>query len=237
MEIPLYLAMTALEFRQCRSLPPNVGWLSCLFSPYGRGLSNIPKALPSGSLLILSDRTPICGHDPELIFDMLNHTLSTFSCSGLLLDFERPNNQEAADLVRKLTQLPHPVAASAVYAQGLDCAVFVPSPLPNLPLECCLSPWSDREIWLEVSTQPQIITITADGSESHTDEIFEPLPYLDIDLRCHYQIYVSETDVCFTLRRTQEDWEELLHSGSVPIRRAIGLHQEFVHNPRSTPAP
>lgn len=229
MEIPLYLAMTASEFRQCRSLPPSVGWLSCLFSPYGRGLSNIPKALPSGSLLILSDLTPICGHDPELIFDTLNHTLSTLSCSGLLLDFERPYNREAAELVEKLTRLPHPLAVSAAYAGDLDCHVFVPCPLPNVSLTDHLAPWHGREIWLEISTQGQTITVTEDGADVRLTEPTSLLPHRDSSLHCHYTINITDTAVSFTLHRTQQDWEEMLRSSFSSITRAIGLYQDFTH--------
>lgn len=229
MEIPLYLAMTASEFRQCRPLPTSIAWLSCLFSPYGRGISNIPKALPPGSLLILSDRTPICGHDPDLIFDTLNHALSGLSCNGLLLDFERSYNQEAANLAGKLATLPYPVAISAPYAEDLNCAVFVPAPQPNIALKDYLIPWDSREIWLEISNQPQMIAIKAEGIHAHTAEITEPLPHYDATLHCHYAIDITETAAIFTLQRTKKDWMELLDGNSSQITHAIGLHQEFAN--------
>ena len=50
-----YLAMTAGEIRGASVLPRRTGWLSCHFSPSGAGLSNLPVALPPGSLLILDD--------------------------------------------------------------------------------------------------------------------------------------------------------------------------------------
>ena len=37
------------------------------FFPYSTGLSNLPKALPPGSMVILDDITPIHGHDAEAI--------------------------------------------------------------------------------------------------------------------------------------------------------------------------
>ena len=52
-----YLAMTAGEIRGASVLPRRTGWLSCHFSPSGAGLSNLPVALPPGSLLILDDST------------------------------------------------------------------------------------------------------------------------------------------------------------------------------------
>ena len=66
-----YLAMTAGEIRGASVLPRRTGWLSCHFSPSGVGLSNLPVALPPGSLLILDDSTPMDGHDPEQIAGQL----------------------------------------------------------------------------------------------------------------------------------------------------------------------
>ena len=77
MAIPLYLAMTAREFRICKTVPANMAWMACHFSPYGTGLSNLPTSLPPGSMIILNDRTPICGHDPELIAAQLKELLKS----------------------------------------------------------------------------------------------------------------------------------------------------------------
>ena len=52
MAITPFLAMTAAEIEHSTPLPPNVAWMACHFSPYGAGLSNLPKNLPAGSLLI-----------------------------------------------------------------------------------------------------------------------------------------------------------------------------------------
>ena len=227
MGIPVYLAMTAAELRSSGKIPTHVAWLSCLFSPYGRGISNIPKKLPPNSLLILSDRTPICGHDPNLIFETLAGALTSLSCSGLLLDFERPDIEEAAQVARVLTTLPFPVAVTARYAADLDCPVFVPAPLPNAPPSECLSLWEGREIWLELTNQSQIIAVTEQGATTSHGHANVPLPHRDSALFCHYRIDLSESSATFTLQRTQKDWEEFLASARVQITRAIALHQEF----------
>ena len=52
MAMDVFLAMTAAEICGNRNLPANLGWMACHFSPYGTGLSNLPKQLPPSSLLI-----------------------------------------------------------------------------------------------------------------------------------------------------------------------------------------
>ena len=64
MAITPFLAMTAAEMRNISVCPPKIAWMACHFSPYGLGLSNMPKDLPSNSLLIVDDYTPPSGHDP-----------------------------------------------------------------------------------------------------------------------------------------------------------------------------
>lgn len=228
MEIPVYLAMTATEFRTCSTLPPHVGWLSCLFSPYGRGLSNIPKQLPPNSLLILSDRTPPLGHDPGLICETLSEIISNLSCSGLLLDFEQPNNNELSEIANALISLQCPVAVSASYARELDCPVFLPPPPPSSPLEHHIAPWAGREIWLEISNQAQAITVTETGSSSQSCIPPSASPHIDQNLCCHYSIDLQPEAATFTLHRTLQDWEKLLAAApTLGITHAVGLSQEF----------
>ena len=74
MAMDVFLAMTAAEIYGNRNLPANIGWMACHFSPYGTGLSNLPKRLPASSLLIVDDITPIRGHDPPYILDQLAAT-------------------------------------------------------------------------------------------------------------------------------------------------------------------
>ena len=67
MAIRLYLAMTAAEIRENTGLPPKIAWMACHFSPYCTGLSNLPRILAAGSVLMLDDVTPIFHHDPQQI--------------------------------------------------------------------------------------------------------------------------------------------------------------------------
>ncbi|MBE6960069.1 MAG: hypothetical protein E7448_05030 [Ruminococcaceae bacterium] len=229
MEIPVYLAMTAAEFRSYSPLPEHPAWLSCLFSPYGPGLSNIPKQLPPGSLLILSDRTPIRGHDPELIFQILSQTLPRLSAKGLLLDFEGPVTAESLEIIQKLVALPCPVAVSAKHARDMNCPVFVPYLPPSEPQEVHLEPWKGREIWLEVSTTAQEIIVTASGTTFRTAAVHHNLLHKDEKLHCHYGININKNEVRFTLQRKIQDVRELLETGkTMGVTLGIGLHQEFI---------
>ena len=82
MAITPFLAMTATEMYRNTSLPEKTAWMACHFSPYGLGLSNLPKELPPGSLLIVDDITPPHGHDPVFIAEQLIGCVDQFQCSG-----------------------------------------------------------------------------------------------------------------------------------------------------------
>ena len=85
-----YLAMTPAEFNSVSQPPPDFAYMACHFSPYGTGLGNLPTVLPPKSLLILNDRTPIKGHDPDLVLETIEQLTENSPCDGLLLDFQRP---------------------------------------------------------------------------------------------------------------------------------------------------
>lgn len=229
MAIPLYLAMTAAEFRRNTALPKYPAWLSCLFSPYSTGLSNIPAQLPTGSLLILSDRTPICGHDPELVKAQLEETVNKLRCCGVLLDLQRPECNEAVEIVQEVSGLPCPVAVSQMYAQNVDRPVFLP-PVPcDICLEEYLAPWQGRKIWLEMAMDGQIITVTENGTTAVTLPSYEhnASAFRDEALHCHYDIQTGDT-LRFILRRTKEDISALLEeSEKFGVELAVGLYQEL----------
>jgi hypothetical protein len=142
MVLPLYLAMTAAEIRANTDSPPNIGYMACHFSPYGTGLSNCPMHLPEGSMLILNDRTPIHGHDHGLIADQLTELVEKLKCDSVLLDFQRADVPELSLLAQKLSaSLPYPVGVSDLYAENLDCSVFLPPVMPDTPLTQHLASW------------------------------------------------------------------------------------------------
>lgn len=226
-----FLAMTAAELARCSTLPPAIGWMACHFSPYSTGLSNLPKALPSGSLLILNDRTPIHGHDPEVIAAQLTECVENLKCAGLLLDFQYPGCEEAAKLAAFLADtLPFPMAISAPYAEKLTCPVFLPLLPHHVTLREYVAPWQGRQIWLEAALDGEVITLTESGAH------IAPLPpgevfsggHQDEALHCHYHISVSDKDATFTLWRTKKDLNTLLaEAEDLGISTAVGLYQEL----------
>lgn len=231
MAIRQYLAMTAAEFREIGDFPYPAGWMSCLFSPYGTGLSNLPKSLPAGSLLILSDYTPMQGHDPELITRQLSHCIDTHGCSGLLLDFQRQGSDQLDVLSKTLVEaLPCPVVVPEGYARDLDCPVFLPPVAPSVSLTEHLAPWQGREVWLELALDGEIITLTEAGAE------VTPLPrfgtpeggFSETSLHCHYHIETAQDKAVFTLWRTREDLAALLEEAEgFGVTTAVGLYQEL----------
>lgn len=231
MAIAPFLAMTGAEIRQNPDLPPKIAWMACHFSPYGTGLSNLPRTLPPGSLLILDDITPIRHQDPVRILDQLWERTQALSCSGVLLDFQRPGIEETAALAEVLTQgLPCPVAVSHCYAGSGSYPVFLPPVPPSEPPEEHFAPWAGREIWLELALEGEEITVTEEGT------FFSPLPFppqsgsehYEQSLLCHYRCTVQEDTVRFTLRRTPEDLEALVaESAKFGVTSTVGLYQEF----------
>ena len=165
MAIRPFLAMTAAEIRGTETLLPKTAWMACHFSPYSTGLSNLPKALPPGSMVILDDITPIHRHDSETIAAQLRPRLDALKCSGVLLDFQRPGYEEAELLAERLSEaLPCPVGVSALYGRGLNCPVFLPPAPLDVSLANYLAPWNSREIWLELALDGEIITLTPAGA-------------------------------------------------------------------------
>ena len=225
-----YLAMTAAEFMACSDLPPKLGWMACHFSPYDTGLTNIPTSLPPGSLLILNDRTPVKGHDPNRVAEILQQAVEKLQCSGILLDLQRPGCEETAAIVQKVVTLPCPVCVSHLYADGLDCPVLLP-PVPLLKtLEEHLTPWKNREIWLELALDSCRVTVTKNGS--HLSPL--PLaidgdcPHCDMQLFCHYGVDFNENEAVFTIKRTKCDLQNLMKEAEKwGITQFIGLWQEL----------
>lgn len=231
MAIRPFLAMTAAEIRGAQTLPAKIAWMACHFSPYSTGLSNLPKKLPPGSMVILDDITPIHGHDPQVIAHQLLTRLETLKYSAVLLDFQRPGFEEAAALAEHLSRaLPCPVGVSPLYGKGLKGPVFLPPVPPDTSLSDYLSPWKGREIWLELALEGETIVLTSAGAKVSS------LPaaaqsadgYRDAHLHCHYRIQTEENQARFTLLRTPEDLTELLSEGETQgVTLAVGLYQQL----------
>lgn len=231
MEIEAYLAMTAAELEQVRTLPPKIAWMACHFSLYGTGLSNLPQSLPEGSLLMLNDRTPWWNHDKGRILSQLEQRLEGLSCAGLLLDFQRPDVPEVAELAGFLCGgLSCPVGVSEPYAGGLTCPVFLP-PLPlGKTIEEYLRPWEGREIWLDMAPQCCEIRLSTVGSTVTSMPFFPPPEdsHRDEQLHCRYTVEVCSDCATFTLYRTREDFPSLLaQAQTFGVTTAVGLWQEL----------
>ncbi len=230
MAIALYLAQTYAEFSASNPPPAHMAWMACHFSPYGTGLTNLPKSLPKDSLLILNDCTPISGHDADVVCQTLWQTVQQWECRGILLDFQRPNSHEAAKIIKELLKLSCPVAVSDLYAKGLSCPVFLSSPPLNKSLAEHIKPWQGRTIWLEAALECAQIAVTESGC------CYTPQPYsfppdsafYDEVLHCHYHTDVSPNAVRFHLYRTREDLQLLLQEAEAfGISRGVGLYQQL----------
>ena len=230
MAIPLFLAMTGAEFQFCEALPEHIAWMACHFSPYGTGLSNLPPALPPGSLLILNDRIPICRHNPEVIRQQLQQIVEDHRCSGVVLDFQRKGVPETAQLATHLAKaISCPVAVSDHYAQMLDCPVFLPPCPHHTPLSEYILSWKGRKLWLDLAVNAESITLTKTGSQ------ILPLPlgefpeggHTDRLLHCHYSTETSIDSARFTLWRTRADMETLsAEAEKLGIQILVGLYSE-----------
>lgn len=225
-----YLAMTAAEMGACEQLPIQLAYMACHFSPYSTGISNLPEQLPPGSLLILNDRTPICGHDPGLITQQLQQAVETLDCCGVLLDFQRSDVAETELVVSSIVAaLQCPVAVSDCYAGDLDCPVFLPPPPLRQPLEGYLQPWQGREVWLEAALGGETAVLTADGCTIIPLELDISEPYfVDEKLCCQYHIDVNPEQFCFHVQRTPPLLDAMLAQAKrLGVTRAVGLYQEL----------
>lgn len=226
-----FLAMTAAEFRKFGDLGQGLAWMACHFSLRDRSLSNLPVALPPHSLLILDDRIPLHGHDPESVRAQLAQTAESLSCAGILLDLERGGLEDTRSFVRELAQgnYPCPLIVSAEYAQGLHSPVFLPPLPPGTPLRDYIAPWAGREIWLDAALSGEALTLTEAGL-ARVPLLPSEIPKQGLPeeaLHCHYQIGLSPTSARFTLWRTPEDLIALVSEAAELGISTVGLYQEL----------
>ncbi len=230
MAIPRYLAFTSAEFASCQELPAHSAWMACHFSPYGTDLTNLPDQLPPGCLLILNDRTPVHGHDPQRIRKTLEEAAVHLQYSALLLDLQRPDCPETQRIVDELLTLPCPVCVSQPYAASRDCPVFLPPVPPNILLWEYLAPWKGRQIWLEAALNSVTLTVSSDGcaaeAQEHCDG--ESYPHADGNLHCHYRLELAGEHCKICMKRTTDDLLSLLSEAEeLGVAAAVGLYQEL----------
>ena len=228
MALPLYLAQTPPEMAG-NPIPDKPAYMACHFSPGGRGLSNVPKVLPPGVMLILDDSSPMDGHDPELVSKQLSDFIVKYHCEALLLDFQRrdvPLQRELAQLLSET--LPCPVGVSEIYARELSCPVFLPPVPPDKPVSEYLHPWQGREIWLEAALDGIALTLTESGCTAESLWEFPGDGRTDERLHCHYTTKIAPDSAIFQLWRTRTDLDALLiEAESLGVTKAIGLWQEL----------
>lgn len=223
----VFLAQTAMEMAEFRA--KKTAYLSCHFSPYGKGLSNLPSSLPPGSLLLLDDSMPICGHDPEVVRDQLKVCIENFSIKGVLLDFQNPPTKEGQKMAEFLLQtFPCPVAATPAYASVLACPVFLP-PLPvNQGLQSYLTPWRKQGVFLEIATEGLRLTVTEQGCKRTRIPPVYDLPTENKRLRCHYRTEVFPDKAVFTLCRSKADLQAIVREAeNLGVLGTVGLYQEL----------
>ena len=228
MALPLYLAQTAAEMAG-NPLPEKSAYMACHFSSGGKGLSNLPEALPPGSILILDDSSPMDGHDPARIAQELRDLIRMHDCEALLLDFQRPGFPAQAKLAQQLTEaFPCPVGVSELYSGGLSCPVFLPPAPPDMLLPEYLAPWRGRDIWLEAALDGLSLTLTEAGCAAEMLWNYPEDGRLDEKLHCHYTIETTADSAIFRLWRTGPDLASLLSEAeSLGVTRAIGFWQEL----------
>lgn len=227
MAIVPYLAMTAAELRSGEPLSFPIAWMACHFSPYGTALSNLPKSLPKGSLLILNDRTPVFGHDPDGIARQLADAVESLECDGILLDLQRPGEEQTKAIVAAVAALPCPVAVTPEYADGLPCGVFLPPPPLNAPLGAYLERWQGREIWLEIAPEEGIFRVDGQGCK-RIEGAPLPCPHQDEKLHCRYGMDVQENHIDFFLQRDETQLRALMEKAeNMGVRRFVGLYQQL----------
>ena len=223
----VFLAMTTTEFAEFQ--PPKTAYMACHFSPYGKGLTNLPRDLPKGSILLLDDSTPPCGHDAKITAEQLCQLTEQFSPVAILLDFQGERTTESTAMAEHLVHtLPCPVAVTEQYAKALGCSVFL-SPLPaNKALGEYLAPWNKQGVYLEIAPAAVQVTVTRSGSSAIPIPFAKGLPLSDKRLLCHYRTESFPERAVFTLSRTKEDLAALVQQAKdMAVLGCIGLYQEL----------
>ena len=231
MVLPLFLAMNASELTGS-TLPEHCAWMACHFSSFGEGISNVPRVLPPGSMLILNDRIPCQGHSADLVAAQLSEVSMQLGCESILLDFQRPDNPETEAVVQAVLDTAScTVCVSESYGQCLPCPVLLGPPPLHQPFAEYLLPWKDKEIWLEAALCQSHITITDKGAEFSPCYPGDNLEggFYDETLCCHYHTQLEEGRILFTLFDTLESLDKKLElAHSMGVSRAVGLYQELV---------
>ncbi len=223
-----YLGVTAAEMAKYPGVPGKMAYMACHFSPASRGISNLPRSLPPGSLLMLDDSLPPADHDPALVVRELASAVEHLGCSGVYLDFQREGFPVLGEIARQAAALPCSAAVSAVYAGESPLGVVLPPVAADVPLKRHLAPWQGKEIWLEVSLEGKTLALTPQGCQSSPCPHVPKTGFQDKRLHCHYRAKVSKDAAVFSLWRTDSDLQGLLaEAQEMGVVHTLGLWQEL----------
>ena len=230
MGIKGYLAMTAAEFSKASHIG-TPAWMSCHFSPWGTGLTNLPIALPQGSMVILDDRYTPDVHDMETVKNQMQELCRHLKPACILLDFQRPKNPKAAEIAHALISiLPCSVGISQQYAHGFTCPVLVDCPHPSSSLQSSVAAFAGRELWLELAPEQQRLTLTETGCHI-TEEALSQLStphFFDAETASCYHWTLSQKKATFYVQRDLDCLQKLLlQAEKLGITRAVGLYQQL----------
>lgn len=231
MFLPTYLAITPQEFSLFTDFPSTLCYLACHFSASGTGLSNLPPALPPGSILCIDDSTPIANHRPGAVTKQVAELVDKFCPCGILLDFQRPDNPYTPDMIEAIINCTRcPVAVAHTYAKHYDCPVFLP-PLPfRVTVAEYLNPWSDREIWLELGNDKEMAIVTENsfGAERVFNIPENSISFREPSLLCHYCTHIKPDHIALYLYRTDQDLAELqAQAKALGVSKFLGLWQQL----------
>lgn len=210
--------------------PGRMAYMALHFSAYGAGLSNLPRQLPTGSILLLDDSTPPSGHHPQTVITQLKELAESFAPTAILLDFQRGECAEAYEMAKAIIPaLPCPVAVTEPYAGKLGCPVFLAPPPVNKPLKTYLQPWLKNGIYLEIAPEALEVTVTEDGSRAQpVMPSKNAFSRADKRLHCHYRVEVFQDKAVFSLQRDKRDLADLVTEAyTFGVKAVVGLYQEL----------
>lgn len=214
-----------------KPFPERFAYMAIHFSPYGKGLSNLPESLPKGSIVLLDDSTESTGHNPDLIKKQLAELVKHFAPTAVLLDFQRPFTRELEAIAEEIvTTLPCPVGVTADYATELGCPVFLPPPPVNKALGDYIEPWKKQGVYLEIAPEGLEITVTETGSSATPIFPVSDLHLEDKRLHCHYNVKVLQDKAVFTICRYNVDLAALVQEAEdLGVLGCVGLYGELIN--------
>ncbi len=223
-----YLGATASEMANSQVFSAKTAYMACHFSQSSPGLSNIPRKLPPGSLLLLDDQNPPAEHDPAQVLQTLSKAAAALQCAGVYLDFQRQGYPLLAEIAARAKDLPCPVAVSQLYSGENRLPVVLSPTPPEVSVEAHLAPWKGREIWLEVALSRKKLTLTAQGCQEGPWEHAPAQGFREERLCCHYAIQAQKNAAIFHLWRTFEDLQALMtRAKNLGVTHTLGLYQEL----------